>query len=49
MDSMFKDTNKDCSRIFFRSIEHRCVYDIKFKNMEKTKEIVLSIKLGYMK
>ena len=49
MDSIFKDTIKDCSKNYFRSFEHRYVYDIKLKNMEKNEEILLSIKLGYLK
>ena len=37
------ETNK------FHSLKYKCVYDSRFKNMDKNEEIVLSITPEYMK
>ena len=42
-------TIRHCRSKNFHSFQYRCVNDIKFMNMEKNEEIVLTITLGYMK
>ena len=46
---ILKVTIKDCSNKSFISIEFRCVYDKKYKNIENNEEDVPSITHGYMK
>ena len=46
---IFNDTLEDCGNEYFHWLEYRCVYDIKFKNMENFEEVISSITLVYMK
>ena len=36
---ILNDTTKDCTNKYFHSFQYRCVYDIKFTNMEITKKL----------
>ena len=40
---------KDCSNRYFPSFECRCVFDIRFINMESIEEVNLTTTLGYRK
>ena len=46
---MLIDTIKYCRKICFHSFEFRCVYDIKYINLENNEEVILAITIGYMK
>ena len=46
---ILNNTLKDCKNIFFQSFENRCIFDIKFKNMENIEEVILTITIGYKK
>ena len=49
MKHILNDSIKDYKNKYFHSFEKRCVYDIKYINMENNEEAILSITLGYMK
>ena len=46
---ILNDTIEDCRKKYFHSFEYRCIYDIKFTNMENIEEVDTRSSLGYMK
>ena len=46
---MLIDTIKFCRKICFQSFEFRCVYNIKYINMENNEEVILTTTIGYLK
>ena len=49
MNYILNDTIKDCRKKSFHSFDYRCVYDVKFINMENNEGGILTITLDYMK
>ena len=39
---VLRDTIKDCRHKFFHSFEYRCVYDIKYMDMDNFEETILT-------
>ena len=49
MNYILNDTIKDCKTKYFHSFDYRCVYDIKFLNMESNEEVFFKVIIEYMK